>query len=182
MEFLNNNEADLATPHAGMPATFKPTYQTEFNNFTALFIQIPDSVLSQRILTDEKIIANNKLYDWAITTGKDANVIFHTEAETAIRERFVFSKVLETVSSSGSATLKGKVTDSDFQPISGVNVILETLDVEIVTDENGDYDSGNIPSGTYKLKFEKEGFAPFELEIVISKGVTKTQNAMLTTA
>ena len=155
-------------------------YETEFNKFTVLFNQIPSSVLNQRVMTDEKTIANNKLYDWTIKTGKAANVIFYTEEETAIREKFVFSNVLAAVSSSGPAQLKGKVTDVANNPISGVNVILETLDVEIVTDENGDYDSGNIPSGEYKLKFEKDGFVPFELGIIINKGVTKTQNAVLT--
>ncbi len=102
------------------------------------------------------------------------------KAETSIHERFVFSNVLAAVSSSGPAQLKGTVTNVSNNPISGVNVILETLDVEIVTDENGDYNSGNIPSGEYKLKFEKEGFVPFELGIVINKGVTKTQDAVLT--
>jgi len=179
MEFLNANEAELIT-NGGMLPTFKMDYETEFNKFTVLFIQIPNSVLSQRVMTDEKVIANNNLYDWLIKTGKDANVIFYNEEETAIREKFVFSNVLAAVSSSGPATLKGKVTDTTNNPISGVNVILETLDVEITTDANGDFNSGNIPSGEYKLKFEKEGFVPFEIEIVINKGVTKTQDAVLT--
>jgi len=181
MEFLNANEAELITK-GGMLPTFKMDYETAFNKFTVLYIQIPSSVLNQRVLTDEKVIANNKLYDWSIKTGKAANVIFYTDAESAIREMFVFSNVLSTVSSSGPATLKGRVTDTANNPISGVDVILETLDVEIVTDANGEFNSGNIPSGEYKLKFEKEGFIPFEMEIVINKGVTKTQDAVLTAA
>jgi len=177
-EFITTHEPVLITN--GMPLDFKTNYNDDFATYKGFFNQITGSVQDQHEQTNEKIIANNDLHDAVMMIGKDAAVIFHTVAEIPIRERFIFTKVLGIVSGSGPAELKGKVTDVANNPISGVNVILETLDVEIVTDENGDYDSGNIPSGEYKLKFEKDGFVPFELGIIINKGVTKTQNAVLT--
>lgn len=177
-EFLAAHEAELAA--VGMPPTFRTEYDVQFATFNGYFNLITGSVQDQHELTNEKLIANNALYDVVIGIGKDAAVIFHTPEEVAIRERFVFTKVLEVISGSGPARLVGTVTDTANNPLGGVEVILETLDVEIATNEDGTYDSGNIPSGDYKLKFRKAGFVDVEMSITINKGVTKTQNAVLT--
>ncbi len=181
-EFLDAHVAELMAPEVGMLANFLPDYNAEYNSFKTMFEQIPDSILDQRMLTNEKVIANNQLYDWLIRTGKDAAVIFSNPEEAAIRERFVFSNVLSIVSSSGPAKLKGKVTDADNNALEGVSVYIEDLDAEVFTDAEGNYDSGNIPSGTYKVKFNKAGYMQSESEITINTGVTKTWNVVLTAA
>ncbi len=174
-EFILANEPALLA--GGMPAAFPAEYETQQNVWRTFFNQLSDTQQDQKESTDAKIEANNTLYDRLIRIGRDASVIYRTNPTT--RERFSFTAVLSLVSSSGPAKLKGKITDGANAPIEGVSVYLEEVDAETFTDADGNYDTGNIPSGTYKVKFTKAGFEAQEMEIVLGKGVTKTQNITL---
>lgn len=67
--------------------------------------------------------------------------------------------------------IKGKITDNS-QPIAWANVVLTTLNNEIVTggisDDNGNFNL-KTESGTYKLTISFIGYSNFEKEIIINK-------------
>ncbi|MCW5909370.1 MAG: carboxypeptidase regulatory-like domain-containing protein [Chitinophagales bacterium] len=176
-EFITANEPALTAN--GMPPAFPAEYQAEQAAYMAFFNQLSDTTLDQRQQTDEKINANNALYDELIRIGKDANVIFRNNP--ALLERFTFTKVLALVSSPGPATLKGNVTDVAENPIPDVSVYLQELDLEVFTDATGTYLTGNISSGTYTVTFSKEGFVTQQVQITINPGVDKIYDVTLVT-
>ncbi len=70
-----------------------------------------------------------------------------------------------------NATIRGKVTDADGNPLEGVKVTIRKLiqdptrpvaPVELTTDEDGNYNARNIPLGETVLVFEYEGLETYE--------------------
>jgi tetratricopeptide (TPR) repeat protein len=70
-----------------------------------------------------------------------------------------------------NATVRGKVTDVDGNPIEGVRVTIRKLvqdpsrpfeTIELTTDEDGNYYARNVPTGEALLNFEFEGLEPVE--------------------
>jgi outer membrane receptor protein involved in Fe transport len=76
--------------------------------------------------------------------------------------------------------LTGTVTDSDKGPLPGVNVTITSPslilpELSSVTNEKGLYRFFSLPSGTYKIKFELQGFKGVVREGIILSG-TRTVN------
>jgi len=74
-------------------------------------------------------------------------------------------------------TVRGKVMDEDGNPLSDVKIEMEFKGesrVKIVrattTDKRGGYVRSGLPSGNYKIVFQKEGFKQLTLESYISLG------------
>jgi tetratricopeptide (TPR) repeat protein len=85
------------------------------------------------------------------------------------------------------ARLKGKVTDASGNPVEGVAVTLTTpnlrlFKVNLKTDKKGEYGTiVNDATMPYHLKFEKQGFAPYEADKKIPVGDTGVVDARLQT-
>jgi mannose-6-phosphate isomerase-like protein (cupin superfamily) len=67
---------------------------------------------------------------------------------------------------SGVATLAVRVTDPAGTPVSAVNVTLEGPASRQATTEQGRIAFENLPAGTYRLRFESDGFVTLERELV----------------
>jgi hypothetical protein len=91
-------------------------------------------------------------------------------------------EIINEGSSEGGATLvatvSGKVTDAQGEPVSGVSVVtlpfgrdVELDDIgrklitDIITNAQGEYEILNLPQGTYKLNFLASGFIKTSLTI-----------------
>ena len=66
----------------------------------------------------------------------------------------------------GNVTFAVAVSDPDGKPLPGVAVVVEGPANRTVRTEGGRIAIEGLPSGTYRLRFEKEGFVPLEREIV----------------
>ncbi len=78
------------------------------------------------------------------------------------------------------ATLTGTVTDSsNGLPLSYVTVTL-TEAITALTDSDGFYKISNIPSGNYKVTFERLKYIKQEANVTFGVGETKTLNIQLT--
>jgi len=69
--------------------------------------------------------------------------------------------------------IKGKIVDESNQPLIGANVILLGINYGTASDFTGHYKIGNIPIGTYKVKFSFVGYKP------VVKKITITNNRIL---
>lgn len=84
-----------------------------------------------------------------------------------------------------TTSITGEVTDASGAVIPNVNVVLSNpstgLELKAVTNSAGSYHITNIPPGPgYKLVFNREGFAPYQVEnIYANVASTGTQNAIL---
>lgn len=87
------------------------------------------------------------------------------------------------------STLTGKVTvaDSDLDysnnsPLPGATVTLTKGDIfrrSTTTEADGTYRFEGLPSGSYRMSIEKEGYIPLVQNIEIARGVINVQNVIL---
>ena len=72
--------------------------------------------------------------------------------------------------------IAGQVVDQEStSPVSGVAIIIEGTDIGSITDGNGNYTLGPVPSGSYTLSFVKTGYIEAKVtEFEVAAGETKT--------
>jgi len=81
-------------------------------------------------------------------------------------------------------SLRGQVTDPSAASIPGAVVTLqgaEKVQLRQTTDVSGIYTFKSVPPGTYTLRVQRKGFAPFELMTLKISGAT-TFNVPMTVA
>ncbi|HSD63313.1 MAG TPA: TonB-dependent receptor [Ignavibacteriaceae bacterium] len=99
--------------------------------------------------------------------------------------------ILAFVSHIFPQTVSGKVTDSDLNPLEGVNIIIEGTDIGAASDEKGNYKITNLSNGNYTLKFSAVGYddilkeviiknVPVVLNIVMYEKAVETQQVIVT--
>jgi len=78
--------------------------------------------------------------------------------------------------------LAGRVVDEKKQPVPGVNVRVEGQRLGAITDENGEYFVLGVPGGTYIVRMNAMGYAPYSVSGVnIAPDFTTTLNATIRT-
>jgi hypothetical protein len=97
--FLNANAAALTTP-GGMPATFAVDFAAVKDAFELKYQAFLQAEEESKVLTDEKILANNALYQNLMKMFEDGKKIFREDA--AVREQFTFDRVWSLVSGGSS--------------------------------------------------------------------------------
>ncbi|NBB77080.1 MAG: TonB-dependent receptor [Bacteroidetes bacterium] len=94
---------------------------------------------------------------------------------------FVFSAAAHTYETDAiRGAIQGTVTDSEGNPLAGVNIIFPQLDQGTSTDLDGSYRIDDLPSGTYVIFYSFVGFATHTERVSISDGSTTTLNVSLT--
>lgn len=84
----------------------------------------------------------------------------------------IFTTFLSLEFYSQTFDISGRVTDSEFNPIPGVNVLLVNTSIGDATDEKGNYQIRNVLPGSYELEFSVIGYAKKTLKInVIDKSL-----------
>tara|TARA_R110002073_G_scaffold108336_5_gene243530 strand:+ start:110673 stop:113048 length:2376 start_codon:yes stop_codon:yes gene_type:complete len=87
--------------------------------------------------------------------------------KTNLTLTFIFFIGLLSIQSQNS--IRGKIVDTENQPLAYANVVLYNLDTKIdptgaVSDENGNYQFENISNGKYKLEVSMLGFETNKIE------------------
>src|SRR5712691_8962968 len=82
---------------------------------------------------------------------------------------FVLIMTVPIWAQSAGSTIHGTVKDETAGALPGVTVTLaspalQVVQMVIVTDADGNYRFGELPAGTYRLKFELQGFKTFVLD------------------
>jgi len=68
-----------------------------------------------------------------------------------------------------AATIRGTVKDAETGlPLQNVYAIIEVLNAQGISDEQGNFEIYNVPSGNYTLKFELENYVPVTLNINVT--------------
>jgi hypothetical protein len=173
--------ANLAALQANqnMPAAFATSFSTDktaFDNLHQQFLQSEE--LSQQG-TEAKVIANNKVYSNLISMFLDGQEIYKTNE--VIKKQFVFDQVLNLVSGTGTAGIKGYVTaDKTNTPIQGAIVAIEQNGKSATTDQDGKYQILQVGANTYNIKIGAEGYTSKLIEnVVIKTGTISTLSATL---
>jgi len=67
-----------------------------------------------------------------------------------------------------SATLTGRVTGADGQPLAGASVVIDTLMTGVATDNDGRYSLGGLREGTHALRITFTGYEPCDTVVVVT--------------
>ena len=120
--FIEENLSAL-TDRENMPDTFQRVFNDSKDKFESFHQSFLDSEETAVINTEEIITANNNIYSNLITMFLDGQEIFKTKE--AIQKQFIFDQVLNIVWGTGTAGLKGYITNAkDKSPIVGASVTL----------------------------------------------------------
>ena len=77
-------------------------------------------------------------------------------------------------------SLKGKISDkTDGEAVIGASAMLENTTLGSASDLEGNYTISNIPAGTYRLRVNAIGYAPFFQTVTINPGQATTVNPQL---
>ena len=186
LRLLNVQAANFLTTHnaaliAGdnMPPTFPTTYSTAATAYAAKMQEFLDAEEIAQLDTQNKIIANNTIYDTLINMFKDGQEIF--ENDTAIRRQFTFTEVLYLISGAGTSGLRGIITHELTQlPIPDVTITVVENGKTTITNQEGKYRLAPLASGMYTLLIEATGYHPITVnnqEVIV--GTISTHNFTL---
>ncbi len=85
-----------------------------------------------------------------------------------------------TAKAADPGSLQGTITDkTDGEAVIGATAMLESTNLGSASDLEGNYAIQNIPAGTYRLKINAIGYAPFIQSVTINPGQATTLNAKL---
>ena len=170
-KYITDNQA-LLVANQNMPGAFIAEFATASADCSNLTQQLSALEVQKMIKTNEKLAANQAIYQSLMTMFRDAQNIFENES---IKSQFIFSHLLELRRGSGSASLKGTLTDTfTGRKLAGVKV--HTINGKYSTESNseGRYKIGRIAAGTYTFIFECPGYEQVEKEITFKTGTAKT--------
>jgi TonB-linked SusC/RagA family outer membrane protein len=74
------------------------------------------------------------------------------------------------------ATLNGRVTGENGQPITGAQVRLVNTTLGTLTGESGRYILGNLPPAQYRVRAQMLGYRPVERAVTLAAGQTLTED------
>ena len=180
--FIAANSADLLA-NGFMPAGFAAQYTTDSNAFDTKYNLFKHAQQSTEG-TDEKIIANNKIYDDGMKMCADA-VMFFVSTDSIVK-KFTFNTVLEIVSPPGTASLKLQTIDL------GTNIIIVGAKVTVqkegnvalsgFTDDKGEVIFENVDPGAYSVTIDAVGYKAMAFSKDVNTGVGARKDVFMTAA
>ena len=136
--FITAHAAEL-TADGGMPGTFATAFTSAKNEFGAFYTNYMDARQDAQEQTDAKILANNAIFSDGRRMMADGQHIFRNNA--SVRERFVWDRIQEMISSPGAGGDEvkegqfgpGEIDNVDVSDVNGgvTKVIVEAFDTSI---------------------------------------------------
>jgi hypothetical protein len=158
MAYINANSAKLEAGGTVMPNTFEADFIAVYDDFRTTYQEFMNLKQDEE-RTEDKIDANNDLYDSLIEVCKDGQLIF--KRDSGKLERFVFNSVLEAVTPPGAASLRVIVKDGvTFELLSDARVKIQLAGqaaIEQLTDANSDVIFDSLEAGRYRYVITKAG-------------------------
>ena len=175
--FITNNNAALIA-NQNMPPAFQATVLADSDAFTEKHKQFIDSEEATRIATDNKILANNTVFKTLMEMFLDGQEIF--KDEDAIKKQFIFEQVLNLASGTGTAGIRGIITDAITNaPIPNATINIESINKSTTTDEEGKYIITQVAAGKYKVIFTAGLYQQKSILQEIKVGTISTANQQL---
>jgi hypothetical protein len=178
IQFVTDYSVELADGN-NMPPTFVTDLTTAHTDFTLVWQNFQDEEEQNAIRAQEKVAANNTLYDKVIQVCKDGQRIFR--GDEARRNQFVWHHLLYLVRGAGIAGIRGTVLElSTQQPVAAATIlIVETGDTG-VPDEDGVYRITGVPAGNYTVRCTATGYNTIEQPFEVLTGTLSTLDFRLT--
>lgn len=169
--FIQKNKSELVAKNV-MPDTFERVYNDGRDDCLKARRDYVDTRQDTGKETDEKLLANNAVYDKFAMMCKDGQRIFLREP--VLKKSFVIRDLLTLVGRGGVAgfklTIKNSVTK---MPLADVQVFDSTGEYAGVSNSKGKVAWKRMAAGTYTFTLSLEGFAPVMLTVTLMPRKTK---------
>lgn len=180
-DFITANSVALLAG-ANMPAGFAALFTTAKTEFETLYTSYINATLDVEVKTQEKITANNAVYDDLISMCKDGQRIFKNDE--AVKNLFTYDQILLDIAGPGIAGLRGGLTDSvtGLKLPDGVIATISIFGTDHTTNSNAEsrYEISPVAAGTYTIVIECPGYQSQQItNVVIQTGTLKTLNIIL---
>ena len=167
--------------NANMPAGFEAGYIAAVEAYNTKLAAFEAAETAAKEGTDEKVAANNAVYEKIINTICEAGQTIFADDDPKKGE-FSFEKVSEMIRPTGPAGLKGVVKENGV-PQPGLIVELENGNKSVITDAEGAFDMGhNLASGKDTIVVKNGDEILMEEEVTIPPGVLVREDIDLPTA
>jgi hypothetical protein len=158
-------ESETLLRSNNMPPGFPEEFNAARDTFEIVYLNFLESSKLAAQKTDEKLSANNRLFDTLMAMMLNGQEIFRHDP--VVQKQFVFDQVLLTVSGQGVAGFKGLVTlgTKNGNPIEGALLTLSDNDHSTTTtDEDGWYQFSQLQAGTYSVKVIASGYQTLQVD------------------
>ncbi len=96
----------------------------------------------------------------------------HRTSWGALRALLVLIATAFSLNVSAQGTVKGKVFDETGMGLPGANVIVKGTTIGTISDMDGNYELGGVPSGTQSIQASFIGYQNMEVEVQMTNGAT----------
>lgn len=80
-------------------------------------------------------------------------------------------------------SVRGVVHDPDHRPVAGAHVVVKSSTSDfsqaLTTESDGSFEAASLPVGAYQVTVTQEGFAPAEMEVVVTSGAAPVLHLQL---
>ncbi|MBL7815449.1 MAG: carboxypeptidase regulatory-like domain-containing protein [Saprospiraceae bacterium] len=154
--FVTNNLADL-TANNNMPADFATQIQTLKTEFDALYKSWSEADIAAYNETEEKVLANNGIFNNLKTMLADAQKVFRKDEAMALK--FTWDDLMAQVRGTRPSGINVKtINGANKKAVGNVKLTFTDIDMVVTTDADGLAKITDIPIGKYTLVIEAEGF------------------------
>jgi hypothetical protein len=168
---IADNLADL-TANNNMPETFQATFQTAGENCIGLATTFFEADNAKKFVVQNKLAANNAIYESTIEMLKDGQQIFKDNA--AVKPFFVFSEQAAVQEGKNTASVYGYIKNDAKLPVVGATVTSKELGYSAITNEKGRYSITRMVEGDYTLTITCPGYVSQDIQVTVVAG-TKTK-------
>jgi hypothetical protein len=189
--FIVANTALLVA--GGMPATFAASYAGSRTIYNDALTNFTNLELDEVEGTDQKVIANNLLYNRLMDMFEDGTHLF--EDVPAKRERFVFTHLKEIITNPGNSSgandivIAGTMTDGGtFLPLASKELKVKVVETEeeltLLTNAEGMFKFRFVNlaadfAGTVVVKAAVVGYEDFETTLAVEAGESYVADIVL---
>jgi hypothetical protein len=176
-QFIANN-APVLTANNNMPLVFQMEFDAKKTLFETKHQEFLQAEEQAQIQTEQKITANNKLYEGLISFCLDGQEIFRNNE--AIRKQFIIADLLYLASGAGTAGVRGTITDSATnQPLEGVIVTDTESGKTATTDNDGKYIITQLAAGSRPITCAKDNYVSQTIQQQVNTGTVGTLNIQM---
>lgn len=154
--FIDTYTVELSAGN-NMPATFPAAFDVIKDDFLDLHQRFLNSRETSAVGTENKVKANNVVYNNLMVMLLDGQYIFKDSPAT--QKQFIFADLMIKASGAGTAGIKGTVTDAvTHLPIKDVDISLVLTVKTGKTDEDGKYEINQVAHGEFDIEVSKAGY------------------------
>ncbi|MBK7149584.1 MAG: carboxypeptidase regulatory-like domain-containing protein [Bacteroidetes bacterium] len=180
--YATDNATILMAAGQNMPATFPAQLTALLISLDAAHAVFLGSETEAQQQAAEKLILNNALYTTIVqAVNADAQIIFSSKEEEAIRHQFVFRHQRYLVRGAGVAGMRFHITDAvTGAPVPDVLISIPAKSTTLTTNAEGRALRLRLSSGEYLINCEKSGYHTLRQTILLEAGTVQRVYIRLT--